>query len=272
VGSAVGEQFEEYRIVEEIGRGGMGVVYRAIQETLGRTVALKMILTGEGSREEDVQLFLHEAAAVARLRHRNIVTIYELDVHEGIYYYTMDYIDGRSLQRIISEDGLEARLAVEIAVKVAGALEHAHRRGIVHRDLKPANVIIDEDGEPVITDFGLAFSPGSEAGPRAVTAGTPGYMAPEQVAGRADRIGAAVDVYALGAVLYTVLCGEPPFAGLGAVDFVRAVTSAEVLPVRELRPEADPGLCAIVERCLRRSPGERPASAAALAGELSAWL
>jgi serine/threonine protein kinase len=272
VGSAVGQQFEEYCIVEEIGRGGMGVVYRAVQETLDRPVALKMILTGEDAGEEEVQLFLREATAAARLRHPNIVTVYELDVHEGIYYYTMDYIDGKDLDALIGERGMNPREAARIAEKVARALQHAHERGIVHRDLKPGNIIVEESGEPVITDFGLARDARYADGDGTEVAGTPAYMAPEQVLGFGRLIGPSCDVYSLGALIYEMLTGLPPFDHEETKRIFEAIVKEQPRPPQELRSELDPELCDLVLKCLRKNPEERHGSAGELADALAAWL
>lgn len=272
VGSAVGRQFEEYRIIDEVGRGAMGVVYKAIQETLDRPVALKMIAAGEAARGKEIKRFLREAAAVARLRHPNIVTIYELDVHEGIYYFTMDYVEGRSLRELVGEGGTEPREAARIAEKVARALEHAHRRGIVHRDLKPANVIVEPSGEPVITDFGLAFDVRRAEDPDGEAAGTPLYMAPEQVLGLPAAAGPACDIYSLGAVLYELLTGRAPFEAGTVREILEAVARAEPRSPRRLRSGLDPALCAIVMKCLAKAPEERYSSAEELADALAQWL
>ncbi len=272
VGSAVGKQFHEYRIVEELGRGGMGVVYKAMQETLQRLVALKVILAGEGASEEDIARFLREAITAAKLRHPNIVTVYELDVHEGIYYYTMDYIEGKNLGRSIVGQGMEPQRAMIIAFKVARALNHAHKRGVIHRDLKPGNIILDEQGEPMITDFGLALDLERFGRPGPVIAGTPRYMAPEQIYGDKALIGPPTDIYALGAVLYEMLTGRPPFEGRELNELLNAISKKEPLDPRELRRELDAEISAICLKCLRKKPEERPCSAAELAEGLASWL
>jgi serine/threonine protein kinase len=272
VGGAVGRQFHEYRIVEELGRGGMGVVYRAIQETLDRPVALKIIRTGEAAREEDIRQFLREASAAARLRHPNIVTVYELDVHEGTYYYTMEYIAGRNLGTLIGERGMDAREAVRIAAKVARALEHAHRRDIVHRDLKPGNIIVQADGEPVVTDFGLACDLRQPGASQALAAGTPDYMAPEQVLGRRDGAGPPCDIWALGALLYEMLTGRTPFGGDSVRELFEAIATQAPRPPGQLRPGIDPRLSGLVMKCLEKDPQNRWGSAGELAEALEAWL
>jgi serine/threonine protein kinase len=271
VGSAVGRQFHEYRIVEEIGRGGMGVVYRAIQETLDRPVALKVILTGPNAGEEDVKRFLREAASAARLRHPNIVTVHELDVHEGIYYYTMDFIEGRNLAQMIGPGGMEPGRAARLAARVALALEHAHRRGIVHRDLKPGNIIVQADGEPVITDFGLACDLRRREEETCETAGTPAYMSPEQVLGLPMATEPATDIWSLGALFYEMLTGRPPFSG-GTRELFEAIASQSAPPALQLRPELPPELSSAAMKCLEKNPDDRFPSAAALAERLWQWL
>lgn len=272
VGSASGRQFQEYRLVEEIGRGGMGVVYKAIQETLGRPVALKMIITGEAAREDEIKRFMAEASAVARLRHPNVVNIHELDVSEGTYYYTMDFIEGRDLGQLICEKGMDQRRAAILALKVARALAHTHSKHIVHRDLKPGNIIIDEMGEPVLTDFGLACDVRAMEGGSANAAGTPEYMAPEQVLGRLERVGPATDIYSLGALLYEMLVGRPPFQAESIDELFKKISEDDPEPLERLKPELSPGLCEIVARCLNKDPDARFASARDLAEALGAWL
>jgi eukaryotic-like serine/threonine-protein kinase len=272
VGSEIGKQFQEYRLVEEIGRGAMGVVYKAIQETLDRPVALKMIITGEAAREEEIKRFMAEAAAVARLRHPNVVNIHELDVHEGTYYYTMDYIEGRDLGALIGKEGMEQRQAAILALKVARALAHTHSKHIIHRDLKPGNIIVDEMGEPVLTDFGLACDVRATEDGNLEAAGTPEYMAPEQVQGRLDRVGPGTDIYSLGALLYEMLVGRPPFQAGSIEELFGKITSEEPEPLSQLKLGLSPGLCAIVTRCLHKAPADRYGSAGEMAEALGAWL
>lgn len=269
---AAGQRFHEYRIVGELGRGGMGVVYKALQETLEREVALKVIRAGGAADADEVRRFLREAVTAAKLRHPNIVTVYELDVVDGIYYYTMEYIEGQDLGRLIAAGPLPVRRAVILALKVARALDHAHGKGVVHRDLKPGNIILDGAGEPMVTDFGLALDLESRPGPSAYAAGTPWYMAPEQVADSGAPVGPACDVYALGVVLFEMLAGQVPFAGARAEEVFAAIETREPPDPRELRPEVDEHLSAICLRCMRKNPAERCASAAKLAAELAAWL
>ncbi|HOX07451.1 MAG TPA: protein kinase [Planctomycetota bacterium] len=264
--------FHEYRILGELGRGGMGVVYRAMQETLERQVALKVIRAGEAAGADEVQRFLREAVTAAKLRHPNIVTVYELDVVDGIYYYTMEFIEGQDLGRLIQAGPLPLRRAVILTLKVARALAHAHAKGVVHRDLKPGNIILDEAGEPMVTDFGLALDLERGARSSAYAAGTPWYMAPEQISDQREAVGPACDVYALGTVLFEMLTGRVPFEGTSVEDIFEAITNREPPDPRAHRPEIDAALAEVCLTCLRKSPAQRWASAAELATTLAAWL
>jgi serine/threonine protein kinase len=268
----VGQQFHEYRIIDELGRGGMGVVYKAVQETLERQVALKVILAGEAAGADAVQRFLREAVTAAKLRHPNIVTVYELDVLDGVYYYTMEYIEGQDLGRLIAAGPVPPRRAVILALKVARALAHAHSKGVVHRDLKPGNIILDEAGEPMITDFGLALDLERHGRSSAYTAGTPWYMAPEQIADTKEPVGPACDIYALGVVLFEMLTGRVPFDAPKVEDVFEAIAKNEPPDPCALRPGLDKRVAAICLRCLRKKPEERYSSASALAADLAAWL
>jgi serine/threonine protein kinase len=272
VGSAVGKQFQEYRIVEELGRGGMGVVYKAMQETLQRLVALKLILAGECASDEEIENFLREAMTAAKLRHPNIVSVHELDVHEGIYYYTMDYIEGKDLGKLVSDQGMEPRRAVIIALKVARALSHAHKKGVVHRDLKPGNIIVDEQGEPMVTDFGLALDLERFGRQGLAMAGTPLYMAPEQLAGNRALVGPHSDIYALGVVMYEMLIGRLPFEGRNLNELLDDISRRESPDPRQRRPDLDAEIAGVCLKCLRKKTEERYGSAAELAEELASWL
>jgi serine/threonine-protein kinase len=275
--SFLSRSFGDYELLQEIARGGMGVVYRARQLTLNRVVAVKMILAGRLAGQPIVKRFRHEAEAAASLVHPNIVSIYEVGEWEGQAYFSMRYVDGRSLHRII-EDGAwkldDGRTAARLIAKVARALHFAHERGIVHRDLKPGNILVDRQGEPHITDFGLAKLVSCES---ALTLsgsviGTPSFMAPEQAAGKFHKLTPAADLYSLGAVLYYLLTGRPPFLAETPLDILVQVLESDALRPRSINPKVSRELERICLRCLEKSPERRYPSAAALASDLESLL
>jgi eukaryotic-like serine/threonine-protein kinase len=261
--------FGDYELVEEIARGGMGVVYKARQVSLNRTVALKMILSGQLASEADKARFKQEAEAAANLGHPNILPIYEVGEHEGRAYFSMKLVDGASLAESPRPYG---RGLVDVLVQVSRAVHFAHQRGILHRDLKPSNVLIDRDGTPYVTDFGLAKRVEGDAGltQSGALVGTPSYMAPEQA--RAERqLTTAVDVYSLGAILYEGLTGRPPLRGSGVMDTVLQVLDRDPDDPRQVNPKADRDLGVIALKCLAKEPAKRYESAAALADDLDRW-
>jgi WD40 repeat protein len=263
-----------YEIVSEVGRGGMGVVYKARQVSLNRLVALKMILAGGHAADEDLARFRTEAEAVARLQHPNIVQIYEVGEQNGLPYFSLEFCGGDSLAAQVNGTPLPPHQAARLVQTLARAVHAAHERGIVHRDLKPANVLLTSDGTPKITDFGLARKLDDPAGQTASGAivGTPSYMAPEQAGGQRGQIGPATDVYALGAILYELLTGRPPFKGATPLDTVLQVLSDDPVPPARLQSKVPRDLETICLKCLDKDPHRRYAGALALAEDLRRFL
>jgi hypothetical protein len=263
-----------YEILGEIGRGGMGVVYKARHQALKRLVALKMILAGPYAGPSQVMRFRTEAEAVARLQHPHIVQIYDVGEQDGRPYLALEFVDGTSLDQKLSGTPMPARQAAQLVETLARAMNAAHEVGIVHRDLKPANVLLTADGQPKISDFGLAKRLDDSAGDTASGAiiGTPSYMAPEQARGKSKHIGPAADVHALGAILYECLTGRPPFNAASPLDTMAQVIADEPVPPRRLQPKVPRDLETICLKCLQKEPHKRYATARALADDLRRFL
>ena len=263
-----------YEILGELGRGGMGVVYKARQSKLKRLVALKMILAGAHAGSAELERFRLEAEAIARMQHPNIVQIHEVGNHDGKPFFSLEYVDGGNLRDKLAGTPLPARKAARLVETLAQAMHAAHEHGIVHRDLKPANVLMTKDGVPKITDFGLAKQLGQDSGQTHTgqVMGTPSYMAPEQASGNVKSIGPVTDIYALGALLYELLTGRPPFKAATVHDTLDQVRNQEPVPPSQLQPKTPRDLETICLKCLHKERGRRYASAAALAEDLGRFL
>ncbi len=263
-----------YSLLGELGRGGMGVVYKAEHIKLKRLVALKMVLGGAVAGSDQLARFRAEAEAVARLQHSNIVQIYEIGEHKGLPFFSLEYCDGGSLDRQLQGTPLPGREAATLVETLSRALHAAHERGIVHRDLKPANILLTGDGIAKITDFGLAKQMDASAvlTQSGAVMGTPSYMAPEQALGKTRELGPAADIYALGALLYELLTGRPPFKGATPMDTMMQVATDEPVPPSRLQSKAPSDLETICLKCLEKSPARRYPTAQALADDLHRYL
>ncbi len=264
--------FGDYELIREIARGGMGVIFLARQISLNRPVALKMILAGELADEVDVKRFYTGAEAAANLDHAGIVPIYEVGLHEGQHYFSMGLVEGRSLAQGLADGPLPPHHAAALMAEVAAAIEYAHSRGVIHRDLKPGNILLDQDGRPRVTDFGLAkkLESDSELTGSGQVMGTPSYMSPEQARGNRGEVGTAADVYALGATLYALVTGRPPFQAATAMEtLLQVLGELPVLP-RRLNAAIPRDLETICMKCLEKAPHKRYASARASPGTSNA--
>lgn len=267
-------QFGDYELLNEIARGGMGVVYKAQQKKLNRTVALKMILSGQLASKDDVVRFYTEAESAAHLEHPGIVPIYEVGECEGQHFFSMGFVDGESLSRLTGDGPLSPSRAARLVQSIAQAIAFAHSKGVIHRDLKPANVLLDKDGQPRVTDFGLAkkIEADSQLTGTGQILGTPSYMPPEQACGDAKKVGPEADIYSLGAILYYLLTGRPPFQAATVMDTLMQVLEQEPLRIRQLDPSISPDLEAICSKCLMKEPALRYSSAGDLAADLGRYL
>jgi TRAP transporter TAXI family solute receptor len=264
----------DYLLIDVIGRGGMGVVYRAKQSELDREVAVKMIRSGMLASDSEVRRFYTEAQAAARLHHPGIVSVFQFGQRAGHHFFSMEYIRGTDLQRRINGGQLQVEEAVRYVRDVARAIHHAHEKGVLHRDLKPANVLIDEKNQIHVTDFGLAkhLDCDSSVTGSGDAIGTPHYMAPEQAGGLSDRASCQSDVYALGAILFTALAGRPPIVAETVMQTLVQVVHDPAPPIRSVRPQVPIDVETIIAKCLEKKPGKRYESAAKLADELDAFL
>lgn len=270
---AASSPIEGYEILGVLGRGGMGIVYKARQTKLDRVVALKMVLSGAHASRTDRERFLSEARAVAQLKHPNILQIHDVGERNEQPYFSLEFLEGGTLQDKMEKYALPPREAAQLIETLARGLHYAHQKGILHRDIKPANVLLSADGVPKISDFGLAKRLDREESlnPSDIVVGTPMYMSPEQAVGKAD-IGPPADIYSLGATLYELIVGRPPFRGSTVLDTLRMVQNVEPVPPRQLQPSVPSDLQTICLKCLHKEPGQRYATAEAFANDLRNYL
>src|SRR5437667_2838557 len=266
--------FGDYELLEQIGRGGQGVVFRARQKSLNRTVALKVINLGQWASKAHLKRFRLEAEAAAKVEHPGIVPIHEVGERDGSCYFSMKFVEGGQLDEVVTREAMPIRRAVEFIAKVARIVHYAHEHGILHRDIKPGNILLDQKGEPHLTDFGLVRLVESES---SVThtldvLGTPSYMAPEQAVGNNAGVSSVTDVYGIGAVLYQLLTGQPPFASGATYETIKLLLDTEPKKPRLLNPKIDRDLSTICLKCLEKDPKRRYPSALALAEDLERWL
>ena len=267
-------RFGAYELLEVLGTGGMGTVYLARDTNLDRTVALKMMHGGKDAPAPVVERFLREARAVAQLHHRHIVPIYEYGTHEGQPFFTMEYVRGGSLAKHMDHIRRDLRVAVALMEKIARAVHDAHSRKILHRDLKPGNILLNDDDEPLVADFGLAkfLDASTELTKSGNPIGTAAYMSPEQATGKLSAIGPASDIWSLGVMLYELLTRRRPFPGSSSEELTLQIVRQDPQPPRAISPGLDPALDHVVLKCLQKSPGHRYATAKDLADDLARWL
>ena len=266
--------FGDYELLDEIARGGMGVVFRARQVSLNRIVAVKMLKFGAFTRDEFVTRFQAEAEAAATLHHPNIVAVHDCGECAGEHFYSMQFIEGKNLAEWIQGQPLEARRAADLMLAVTGAVQHAHEHGILHRDLKPSNILLDHEDKPYVADFGLArrIDDNSSLTLTGQALGSPNYMAPEQAAGVRGQAGPGSDIWSLGAIFYHLLTARPPFAGPTVAETLRALQQDEPARPRLLNSAVPADLETICLKCLEKEPGKRYPTAQELAGDLARFL
>src|SRR5436305_11407715 len=264
----------DYELLDEVGRGGQGVVFRARQKSLNRIVALKVISLGQWASKAHLKRFRLEAEAAARLEHPSIVPIHEVGERDGSCYFSMKLVEGGQLDEVVRRTPMSIWQAAELIAKVARTVHYAHEHGILHRDIKPGNILLDQKGEPHLTDFGLARLVETESTMTRTldVLGTPSYMAPEQATGNNAAVSSVTDVYGLGAVLYQLLTGQPPFAGGATYETIKLLLDTEPRLPRLLNPKIDRDLSTICLKCLQKDPKRRYPSALALAEDLERWL
>ncbi|MBI4614877.1 MAG: serine/threonine protein kinase [Planctomycetes bacterium] len=270
-----GKPFGKYEILREIGDGGMGRVYQAIDRETSRPCAIKVLHPEGGITWEDVKRFQHEIRSIQDIQHPNIVSIHEVGTHEGRHYYAMDYIEGHPLKDVIEkEESLDVDRALQITRKLASALHAAHEKGIIHRDIKPDNVILTEDGEPHLLDFSIAkiFAEVTQVTKIGTALGTPVYMAPEQAAGHIDELDATTDVYSLGVLLYEMLTGLPPFHGRTIIEILDAVEGEKPIPPRELNSKIPEPVNRVAMKAMEKKKHNRYASAREFADDIDRFL
>jgi serine/threonine-protein kinase len=272
--SPPGRSFGDFELLGLLGHGGMGIVYKARQQSLNRIVAVKMIRAGTWAELDEVRRFRNEAEAVANLDHPQIVTIYEVGTHDGLHYFSMKLIDGPSLAELLPRYTADPRAAAGLVAEVARAVHHAHQRGILHRDLKPSNIVLDQEGHAHVTDFGLAkrIAGSGEATISGSILGTPSYMSPEQASGRRGAVTTATDVYGLGAILYAMLTGRPPFQGESVVETLEQVRERAPERPSLVNRRIPRDLETVCLKCLEKDPRRRYGTAAALAEDLDRFL